>query len=409
MTATHEELLALQKSAGIPNLPTQLTYNCRMAVAGDGQSAARWKEAPHSLVLDLYDEIWRTNNIPSDAARACHQATAGFGPRAGDWTDKPHRIVYDLCSEIERLAAAGEIPSGYSEYTPITVRSSTTLHQELVDDPNSASGKRLEYVDVADPGAAQKKALRDRVSRIIDPKTNEEFDAAYKSGDRFLQIQLINRLQASRDKADKAIAAVQADAPSANFPATISDDDIECAAIAWMWSYSNAIHDGTRIRKAINGEKIPSSPEALWDAVPTEHKASIREDVRAALQVVIDRTRASIAVVANASENDKVDHLMSRIGDVLFCCEGITNGALKDIELIVRDSIRRNPKITTADDSEAEWTMPTELKDDEVALLTNFGNAFKSGAQGASMDADTAQALAKAVLALTKLVNKPGP
>ena len=60
--ATTAELEALKKAAGIPHLPTQLTFEARLAINGEG-------------------------------------------PRAYDWSDKPHRIVYDLCREIEKNAA----------------------------------------------------------------------------------------------------------------------------------------------------------------------------------------------------------------------------------------------------------------------------------------------------------------
>ena len=60
--ATTTELEALKKDAGIPHLPTQLTFEARLAINGEG-------------------------------------------PRAYDWSDKPHRIVYDLCREIEKNAA----------------------------------------------------------------------------------------------------------------------------------------------------------------------------------------------------------------------------------------------------------------------------------------------------------------
>ena len=60
--ATTAELEALRQAAGIPHLPTQLTFEARLAIGGEG-------------------------------------------PRAYDWSDKPHRIVYDLCREIERNAA----------------------------------------------------------------------------------------------------------------------------------------------------------------------------------------------------------------------------------------------------------------------------------------------------------------
>ena len=60
--ATNAELEALRKAAGIPHLPTQLTFEARLAIGGEG-------------------------------------------PRAYDWSDKPHRLVFDLCREIEKNAA----------------------------------------------------------------------------------------------------------------------------------------------------------------------------------------------------------------------------------------------------------------------------------------------------------------
>lgn len=56
------EKRALQADAGIAHLPTDMTYEARMAVSGQG-------------------------------------------PRAYEWSDKKHRLVYDLCREIERIAA----------------------------------------------------------------------------------------------------------------------------------------------------------------------------------------------------------------------------------------------------------------------------------------------------------------
>lgn len=60
--ATNAELEALRKASGIPYLPTQLTFEARLAIGGEG-------------------------------------------PRAYDWSDKPHRIAFDLCREIEKNAA----------------------------------------------------------------------------------------------------------------------------------------------------------------------------------------------------------------------------------------------------------------------------------------------------------------
>ncbi len=51
----------LQRLAGIPNRPTPLTYNLRIAVNGKG-------------------------------------------PKAYEWTDKPHRLLYDACGAIEAQA-----------------------------------------------------------------------------------------------------------------------------------------------------------------------------------------------------------------------------------------------------------------------------------------------------------------
>lgn len=58
--ATLTEKKQLQKDAGIPHLPTDQTFDYRLAIAG-------------------------------------------YGPYAGDWADKPHRLVYDLCNIIEEM------------------------------------------------------------------------------------------------------------------------------------------------------------------------------------------------------------------------------------------------------------------------------------------------------------------
>lgn len=58
----------LQHDAGIPHLPTDMTFEARKAVSGEG-------------------------------------------PRAYEWSDKKHRLVYDLCREIERLSALDLSPA----------------------------------------------------------------------------------------------------------------------------------------------------------------------------------------------------------------------------------------------------------------------------------------------------------
>jgi len=66
----------LQRDAGIPNLPTPLTFDLRLAVGGEG-------------------------------------------PRAYEWTDKPHRLLCDACREIEVLSA---IPVRDVDLRPITMQ-----------------------------------------------------------------------------------------------------------------------------------------------------------------------------------------------------------------------------------------------------------------------------------------------
>ena len=73
--ATNAELEALRKAAGIPHLPTQLTFEARLAIGGEG-------------------------------------------PRAYDWSDKPHRLVFDLCREIEMYAAIPAVQPGHVNETP---------------------------------------------------------------------------------------------------------------------------------------------------------------------------------------------------------------------------------------------------------------------------------------------------
>ena len=43
---------ALQKDAGLPHLPTQETYQFRMAVSGEGPLAYQWSDKPHRLLYD---------------------------------------------------------------------------------------------------------------------------------------------------------------------------------------------------------------------------------------------------------------------------------------------------------------------------------------------------------------------
>jgi hypothetical protein len=52
----------LKKDAQIPHLPTDLTYECRMAVEGEGLRAYDWSDKPHRLVFDLCRRVEELEN-----------------------------------------------------------------------------------------------------------------------------------------------------------------------------------------------------------------------------------------------------------------------------------------------------------------------------------------------------------
>ena len=47
----------LQIDAGIPHLPTDLTYQCRIAISGEGERGWEWQDKPHRLVYDLCRQV----------------------------------------------------------------------------------------------------------------------------------------------------------------------------------------------------------------------------------------------------------------------------------------------------------------------------------------------------------------
>lgn len=47
------ETRKLKKDAGIPHLPTKLTYECRLAMSGEGPLAHTWEDKPHRLIFYL--------------------------------------------------------------------------------------------------------------------------------------------------------------------------------------------------------------------------------------------------------------------------------------------------------------------------------------------------------------------
>ena len=75
---TLEQKKQLQFDAGIPHLPTDLTYECRMAISGEGSRAQDWSDKPHRLVYDL------SRQVEADADRI-EQWKAGFALADAKW------------------------------------------------------------------------------------------------------------------------------------------------------------------------------------------------------------------------------------------------------------------------------------------------------------------------------------
>lgn len=57
MNATLDQKMELKRLTGIPNLPTDLTYEARLAISGDGEYAYEWSDKPHRLVWRLCQRL----------------------------------------------------------------------------------------------------------------------------------------------------------------------------------------------------------------------------------------------------------------------------------------------------------------------------------------------------------------
>ena len=79
---------ALQKDAGLPHLPTQETYQFRMAVSGEGPLAYQWSDKPHRLLYDACSIIER-----EAALRTYSNAAAAGFDRIGGAGVVPHGVV----------------------------------------------------------------------------------------------------------------------------------------------------------------------------------------------------------------------------------------------------------------------------------------------------------------------------
>lgn len=54
--STIEEKQRLQRDAGLSNLPTDLTYDLRRAISGEGDWDYQWEDKPHRLVYSACSE-----------------------------------------------------------------------------------------------------------------------------------------------------------------------------------------------------------------------------------------------------------------------------------------------------------------------------------------------------------------
>jgi hypothetical protein len=66
----------LQRKAGIPHLPTDLTYELRLAVSGNGPRAFEWSDKPHRLLFDACRAIEAYEDRLAQALMAEREACA---------------------------------------------------------------------------------------------------------------------------------------------------------------------------------------------------------------------------------------------------------------------------------------------------------------------------------------------
>ena len=83
----------MMMNSSIPHLPTQLTYDCRAAIGGNGPLAYTWQDKPHRLVYDLCREIERI------AAGATPDEATALQARVAE-LEKENEIMADLIDVI---------------------------------------------------------------------------------------------------------------------------------------------------------------------------------------------------------------------------------------------------------------------------------------------------------------------
>ena len=82
---TLEQKKQLQFDARTPHLPTDLTYECRMAISGEGERAFDWRDKPHRLVYDLSRQVEADANRIRELKEQVEQWKAGFALADAKW------------------------------------------------------------------------------------------------------------------------------------------------------------------------------------------------------------------------------------------------------------------------------------------------------------------------------------
>jgi len=106
-----EQKKQLQIDAGIPHLPTDLTYQCRIAIAGEGERGWEWQDKPHRLVYDLCRQVEadadRIEELIEENKELTLQLLAVHG-QAADALDKAVVAEAKLAKAVEALRVALE-------------------------------------------------------------------------------------------------------------------------------------------------------------------------------------------------------------------------------------------------------------------------------------------------------------
>jgi vacuolar-type H+-ATPase subunit I/STV1 len=103
---TVEQKKQLQFDARIPHLPTDLTYECRMAISGEGSRAQDWSDKPHRLVYDLSRQVEadadRIEQLEREKRESALEALAAYG-QAQDAYEAQLKIEAKLAKAVEYL------------------------------------------------------------------------------------------------------------------------------------------------------------------------------------------------------------------------------------------------------------------------------------------------------------------